>query len=843
MPKHPHAIGYLTDLAEEINEPWFTMVCDLAVITGAATLEQAVRETLLALYMNKASYIGMGAAAGVASSARASAPVDFLEHLAEFANFKLLRDAFEVSFEKRITLIFGTNGSGKSSVCEALKALATPDTPIRPLHNVRNPVAASPSFHYKFRTDPAPQIWTSSCGYGPRRATIRYFDTAIAVRNVKNPVEPGRVIALIPFKLHVFEQAKALTTEFRKTLQQAQQDDSEKLAQALEAVRRLFADFQGHPLATIDRETISILPNQIRLGEGFSDQQLLAEKRTLAAELEKTTSEEGMKLLAAEYRELENFLTSLDTFLTSASGLWAIEPAEKALILLQKRAEQEALAKALVPKDGTLEALLALLRAASPLCRMEEANGSPCPLCKRDLGISEVELFRMYHDLLAGELEKEILALKGDIATAEEFAAAVANVDRQAWEKCPTLSAEILATAKVGTDLILTDCSVSREPTDEAKASLESLRAAAVTWAMQLEAKRSAIEIAAEGATERSSQLMKLFVESDPLEYAQAICDHLVELREAQRLATTVEFWNLKLPAFTQLLRKITDKAKEAHEELVVADFESRLNAEYKALTEKDMAAFGVLLVRKGADAAVTVIPQIGGKQLEEVFSEGEQRVHALALFFAELETTPQPVLVFDDPISSFDYNYIANYCARLRDFVQCHATHQVIVLTHNWEFFVQLQSTLNQSGLDSHLSVQVLENCALVTDYSEKIDDLKRDIEAALITSGEPSTVQKERLAGNMRRLIEAVVNTHVFNHQRHQYKQKSQPITAFQSFTKIVPLLQAEATILRDLYGKLSVTEHDDPRNAYVNTDKAMFQTRYEAILAVEAAVAGRK
>ena len=49
-------------------------------------------------------------------------------------------------------------------------------------------------------------------------------------------------------------------------------------------------------------------------------------------------------------------------------------------------------------------------------------------------------------------------------------------------------------------------------------------------------------------------------------------------------------------------------------------------------------------------------------------------------------------------------------------------------------------------------------------------------------------------------KRLIEAVVNTHVFNHQRHQYKQKSQAITAFQSFTKVVALLPSEATTLRD-------------------------------------------
>jgi hypothetical protein len=93
------------------------------------------------------------------------------------------------------------------------------------------------------------------------------------------------------------------------------------------------------------------------------------------------------------------------------------------------------------------------------------------------------------------------------------------------------------------------------------------------------------------------------------------------------------------------------------------------------------------------------------------------------------------------------------------------------------------------------------------------------------------------------MRRLIEAVVNTHVFNNQRHQYKQKSQAVTAFQDFTKIVALVPSEATILHDLYAKLSITEHDDPRAAYMNTDKATFQARYDAIKAVESAVISRK
>jgi len=139
--------------------------------------------------------------------------------------------------------------------------------------------------------------------------------------------------------------------------------------------------------------------------------------------------------------------------------------------------------------------------------------------------------------------------------------------------------------------------------------------------------------------------LAKLQAEIEPLEYVQLISERLNTLKKLERLACEAASWDSKLPSFTPLLKKITEAAKGAHEELVVSDSEDRLNNKYEALTEKPMSAFGVRLVRKGSDALVTVLPQIGGEEIDVLFSEGEQRVHALPLFFAELETCPSRFL------------------------------------------------------------------------------------------------------------------------------------------------------------------------------------------------------
>jgi energy-coupling factor transporter ATP-binding protein EcfA2 len=840
--KHPDAIGHLNDLAKQVNKTWFKMLCDCVAISGTSTLDDETFKTLYALFRGRVSYLSMKPAPGVVSPTITPTATDFLETLSGFSNFKKLESTLELILTKRITLLFGANSSGKSSLCESLKVLASPETPSRPLENVRRSAALALSFGYKFRSDTSLQTWTPSAGYGLRSSTVKYFDTGIALKNVKHPVEPGRIIELTPFKLHVFQWLTALTSQFRDRLQQEQALNATELEQALEGIRAQFSRFSGRLLASIDENSLPGLSSEIKLGEGFSQQAELGDKQLKATDLEKALSEEGLKLLKAEHHDLHSFLATLNTLLDSAENLWKLEPVAKANDLAVKMTAQELLARTLIPENATLERLLAILRATDPICDLSTAAGHSCPLCKRPLTISEVDLFKQYHDLLTGELEKEITAIRSDLDQAEQLVKTVQSIDRDDWEKS-ILPAAVLEEAKIGSDLVARSCDLTRERSEEAKTALASLRILAARVTLQMEEKAKALEAAGTGEGELRKQLLSVQSEIESLEYQKSISDGVQKLRDVETLHSEDQYWHSKLPPFTPLLKKITDASKEANEELVVSDFETRLNAEYKALTEKSMTAFGVMLARKGSESSVTVLPQIGGKEIEGVLCEGEQRVHALALFFAELETCPQSVVVFDDPISSFDYDHVANYCIRVRDFAVSHPDHQLVILTHNWEFFVQLQTTINTAGLNHALSVQVLENCAVVGDYSEKSNELKTEIGALLTIAGEPTKAQKEELAGKLRRLIEAVVNTHVFNNQRHQYKQKSQAVSEFQHFTKLVPLLPTEATTLRDLYSKLSVTEHDDPRAAYVNSDKATFQSRYDQIVLIEAPIESRK
>ena len=189
MPTHPDAIGYLNDLANEINEPWFKMVCDLAAVSGVSELEQPTLDILFALYKKNATYIGVKPMVAAVAPLVPAGPADSLEQISGFANFKLLGNTLNVRFKKRVNLILGKR-QWKIEAVRVIESSCDSRTANRPLecpcfwHN-------HPNLCYKFKSDVGPQTWMPSLGYGSRRATVKYFDTAIAIQNVTDPGRTG----------------------------------------------------------------------------------------------------------------------------------------------------------------------------------------------------------------------------------------------------------------------------------------------------------------------------------------------------------------------------------------------------------------------------------------------------------------------------------------------------------------------------------------------------------------------------------------------------------------------------------------------------------------------------
>ena len=580
-------------------------------------------------------------------------------------------------------------------MCEALQILASNDAPRRPLHDVRSTTTTAPTFSYKFTSDAATQSWTLPAAYGARSTYLKYFDTRIAIHNVQNAVQPGRIIELSPFKLDIFETALKHCKELRTELVGKQNANTTQLVGLTERIRAKFDGFKGSVLADLTSPTSSAVEAELKIGEAYSEESGLAEKLKRRAELEKATSEEGLTLLKGEASALKALHGEIQPILDAAEKIIEINPVAQSKSLKAKEEALELLAKALIPSGATLDKLMALIRPANAICSLHSPETAECPLCKQILRESELELFKQYAGLLTGELDAAIIELRKLIKTAEKHFKVISDSTPDDWAKDSVLATETIDPIKSAGRAIQTRFKVGVEIDQDCKGAAATIRALGDDFSKRLGEKEKLIDEAVKGRDHLLKQLGEVSTECQRLLYAKEIAENINLVRDAHRRTRIAASWDATLPDFTTVQRKLTSTAKKAHKELVVDDFKTRLNAEYLALAEKTMSAFGVELKDVGGDGAVTVDHHVAGQRIESVLSEGEQRIHALALFFSELETCEQQVIVFDDPISSFDYNYIGNYCNRLRDLIQAHPNRQIIVLTHNWEFFIQIQKVL----------------------------------------------------------------------------------------------------------------------------------------------------
>lgn len=84
-----------------------------------------------------------------------------------------------------------------------------------------------------------------------------------------------------------------------------------------------------------------------------------------------------------------------------------------------------------------------------------------------------------------------------------------------------------------------------------------------------------------------------------------------------------------------------------------------------------------------------------GNRPPEQILSEGETRIVALAAFLADITGSNQVApFIFDDPISSLDQDFEERVVARLVELAQ---TRQVIIFTHRLSLVALLDAAIKK--------------------------------------------------------------------------------------------------------------------------------------------------
>lgn len=114
------------------------------------------------------------------------------------------------------------------------------------------------------------------------------------------------------------------------------------------------------------------------------------------------------------------------------------------------------------------------------------------------------------------------------------------------------------------------------------------------------------------------------------------------------------------------------------------------------------------------------------GDGVQLILSEGEQKVVALAGFFAELAQNPaNSAIVFDDPVTSLDHANLRRIARRIAEEAK---KRQVIVFTHNIVFANELEDAADKLGEDvkfNSKAILKLKNSGVVSDTID-FDNMK---------------------------------------------------------------------------------------------------------------------
>jgi energy-coupling factor transporter ATP-binding protein EcfA2 len=596
-----------------------------------------------------------------------------------------LKSGAQIDFAAGVTVIFGENGSGKSGFVRVLKRAAGVRTAEDILHNVRGDKRPTPSGSFTVTVGTAGQTiqWNNEFGIAPLNR-VSIFDTRGA-------------------RLHIEDDLTYVYTPGELTLFPLVQNGVERVRTALDAAITTRTPGPNTLLVSFDR-SCSIYPT-IETRGAATDLDEIRKYAVLPENIDATIESLKVEVDALKSSNIQNELRrSRDRAAIVNALKAAIETAKSFDVakygpLVQARDQasrrrDESGSKAFeglgIPGVLTQE-WWQFIQAGEEYLKKNAAKtypgtDDPCAYCQQPLTASAVELVKKYRDFSNNEIKTALDSAERQL---RDYVAPVVDL------KVDTLQQQLAAETNGGPDIL-----------DPVKAVLDQMKKlnlnlaarSAVDW-QDKGPSLAAAETVVSGEDIRLTGLIAGLQTSvderqTALKAKQAELTELQGKKTAHALLPQIEKrasdgkWVARAMIvkinLTGVLRRLTEAAKEASEELLNKDFGKRFEDECKRLR-----APNVTLNFPGRQGQVTRRKLLASYKPSQVLSEGEQKALALADFLAEVTCVPasSPV-VFDDPITSMDYRRIHEVCDRV---IALAADHQIIVFTHNIWFAAEL--------------------------------------------------------------------------------------------------------------------------------------------------------
>lgn len=625
-----------------------------------------------------------------------------LTRLVHKENVNALASDQEIEFNPRTTVLFGENASGKTGYVRILKAAAAVRTAEPILQDIRSASSrGTPLAILEFRLGSEDQRsleWRGERGLDPL-TRVDVFDARTAVVHL----EEDLTYAYTPADLALFPLVH---------------DGIEKVRTKLEGVQREVVP-KGNPFVTRFPRESRLLPKIEALGPSTDLHEIEELAQVSEAEeaslpglrerVEALRSGNVQARLQVARRDQKVCTRAADV----AAALRGFDPvaytaARDALRNAETahtRATRDAFAADALP--GVLvDEWRTFIEAAEEYIRAigldpYPASREPCIYCRQPLGDPAVALLQKYRDFCNDGLRTTVEDARRQLETVTAGVIATDPDDLQqellkiteslgeGAELAPALG-KVRAVAEAGRSV--RSATAAGERCDPPSLNLEEAECDLRSHATELA--RAAEDLRRQG-DERQQALVEATVNLRELEDRLTLRGVLSGIRSHVESARWADRAGSQLRRFQAIKKGLTETSKRASGEVLNRDFERRFAAESEALR-----APRVTLDFPGREGEARrrklLTPEHG---LEEILSEGEQKVIALADFLAEASLKPgRSPIVLDDPVTSLDHKRLQHVVDRL---VILSRDRQTIVFTHDIWFAAELLARFEREPKD----------------------------------------------------------------------------------------------------------------------------------------------
>jgi energy-coupling factor transporter ATP-binding protein EcfA2 len=595
-----------------------------------------------------------------------------------------------------LTVIAGSNGSGKSGYTRILKQVAASRASEEVLPNAFGSSAIPKAVvSYRVGDSPAQELtWES----GIERVEsplqrVRVFDTKAANVHLTGSTE----IAYVPSTLqvlaeytHVLQQIEeVIDTDLHQLSLQNREWPALEVGLGAEVLENLGRDVALHllqgltPLSEEEESELAAIPIKLRDLTASNPAALAVQARQRAGQL--ATLARNLEVIEAK---------------VSADAFSASKKLQADLVAAEEKAKE---ARRLVEAEGVTngtggDAWQEMWNAARAFAEADHEHGFPdpsedakCPLCQQDLDENAKDRFVRFASFMSGEAQTALVtaralrnadsdalrALPLDSIITQDLVDLVGTYDSDVSKTLLPAIAEATRIRQVlvgGSDEDASDFNPVTLSITLA-AAIKALRDAATSEISAAES-LAATDASAVAAAQLEARLEALKVRQGLVAELDAISAQHDRVIRRSRLAASKSSCN------TGVASRKNSELSSSYVEKVCRRFEEEAkNLGIQRVPVElifDRSARGVSYIKVSLKGA----PQI---LVSSVLSEGEQRVTAIAGFFADLtESGDLSTLVFDDPVSSLDQEFRVKVAQRLLE----EAEHrQVLVFTHDVSF------------------------------------------------------------------------------------------------------------------------------------------------------------